>query len=98
MSFLHLQLHSHFLQTHKNKLFFGQCFRIVHLIQFDREETQTMLGIYSFNLGRGAYYNMGFRFMKDFTTNIKNTAGEYVDNKIPAFVTSYHTYAQDELF
>ena len=73
-------------------------FSIILLIQFDGEETQTMLGIYSFNLGRGAYYNMGFRFMKDFTTKIKNTAGEYVDNKLPAFVTSYHTYAQDELF
>lgn len=73
-------------------------FPIILLIQFDGEETQTMLGIYSFNLGRGAYYNMGFRFMKDFTTKIKNTAGEYVDNKLPAFVTSYHTYAQDELF
>lgn len=73
-------------------------FPIILLIQFDGEETQTMLGIYSFNLGRGAYYNMGFRFMKDFTTKIKNTAGEYVDNKLPAFVTSYHTYAQDEMF
>ncbi|WP_418880077.1 hypothetical protein, partial [Waltera sp.] len=73
-------------------------FPIILLIQFDGEETQTMLGIYSFNLGRGAYYNMGFRFMKDFTTKIKNTAGEYVDNKLPAFVTSYHAYAQDEMF
>ena len=73
-------------------------FPIILLIQFDGEETQTMLGIYSFNLGRGAYYNMGFRFMKDFTTKIKNTAGEYVNNKLPAFVTSYHTYAQDEMF
>lgn len=73
-------------------------FPIILLIQFDGEETQTMLGIYSFNLGRGAYYNMGFRFMKDFTTKIKNTAGEYIDNKLPAFVTSYHTYAQYEMF
>lgn len=73
-------------------------FPIILLIQFDGEETQTMLGIYSFNLGRGAYYNMGFRFMKDFTTKIKNTAGEYVNNKLPAFVTSYHVYAQDEMF
>lgn len=73
-------------------------FPVILLIQFDGEETQTMLGIYSFNLGRGAYYNMGFRFLKDFTTKIKNTAGEYVDNKLPAFVTSYHAYGQDEKF
>lgn len=73
-------------------------FPIILLIQFDGEETQTMLGIYSFNLGRGAYYNMGFRFLKDFTTKIKNTAGEYVENKLPAFVTSYHAYEQDEKF
>lgn len=73
-------------------------FPIILLIQFDGEETQTMLGIYSFNLGRGAYYNMGFRFLKDFTTKIKNTAGEYVDNALPAFVTSYHAYGQNEKF
>lgn len=73
-------------------------FPVILLIQFDGEETQTMLGIYSFNLGRGAYYNMGFRFLKDFTTKIKNTAGEYVDNKLPAFVTSYHAYGQEEKF
>lgn len=73
-------------------------FPVILLIQFDGEETQTMLGIYSFNLGRGAYYNMGFRFLKDFTTKIKNTAGEYIDNKLPAFVTSYHAYRQDEKF
>lgn len=73
-------------------------FPIILLIQFDGEEFQTMLGIYSFNLGRGAYYNMGFRFLKDFTTKIKNTAGEYVDNPLPAFVTSYHAYGQNEKF
>lgn len=73
-------------------------FPCILLIQFDREETQTMLGIYSFNLGRGAYYNMGFRFLKDFTTKIKNSTGEYVDNALPAFVTSYHAYGQNEKF
>lgn len=73
-------------------------FPCILLIQFDGEETQSMLGIYSFNLGRGAYYNMGFRFFKDFTTKIRNTAGEYIDNQLPAFVTSYHAYGQNEKF
>lgn len=73
-------------------------FPCILLIQFDGEETQTCLGIYSFNLGRGAYYNMGFRFLKDFTTKIKNSTGEYVDNALPAFVTSYHAYGQNEKF
>lgn len=73
-------------------------FPCILLIQFDGEETQSMLGIYSFNLGRGAYYNMGFRFLKDFTTKIKNSQEEYVDNPLPAFVTSYHAYGQNELF
>lgn len=73
-------------------------FPVILLIQFDGEETQTMLGIYSFNLGRGSYYNMGYRFLKDFTTKITNSAGEYVDNPLPAFVTSYHAYGQNEKF
>lgn len=41
---------------------------------------------------------MGFRFLKDFTTKIKNSTGEYVDNALPAFVTSYHAYGQNEKF
>lgn len=73
-------------------------FSIILLIQFDGEETQTCLGIYSFNLGRGAYYNMGFRFLKDFTTKIRNSTGDFVDNPLPAFVTSYHAYGQNEKF
>lgn len=73
-------------------------FPVILLIQFDGEETQTMLGIYSFNLGRGAYYNMGFRFFKDFTTKIKSGNGQYVNNPLPAFVTSYHAYEQTEKF
>lgn len=73
-------------------------FPVILLIQFDGEEKQTMLGIYSFNLGRGSYYNMGFRFFKDFTTKIKNSSGQYVDNPLPAFVTSYHVYDQTEKF
>lgn len=73
-------------------------FPVILLIQFDGEETQTMLGIYSFNLGRNAYYNMGFRFLKDFSTKITDKTGQYVDNKLPAFVTAYHAYGQNEMF
>ena len=73
-------------------------FPIILLIQFDGMSTQEMLGIYSFNLGRGAYYNMGMKFFKNFTTKIKNSAGEYIKQKLPAFITKYEVYRPNETY
>lgn len=73
-------------------------FPIILLIQFDGTSTQEMLGIYSFNLGRAAYYNMGMKFLKNFTTKIKNVTGEYVDQPLPAFITKYEAYKVNENF
>lgn len=73
-------------------------FPIILLIQFDGTSTQEMLGIYSFNLGRGAYYNMGMKFFKNFTTKIKNSSGEYIEQPLPAFITKYETYKQSESY
>ena len=73
-------------------------FPIILLIQFDGTSTQEMLGIYSFNLGRAAYYNMGMKFLKNFTTKIKNVAGEYIDQPLPAFITKYEAYKVNENF
>lgn len=73
-------------------------FPVILLIQFDGTSTQEMLGIYSFNLGRAAYYNMGMKFLKNFTTKIKNVTGEYVDQPLPAFITKYEAYKVNENF
>lgn len=73
-------------------------FPIILLIQFDGTSTQEMLGIYSFNLGRAAYYNMGMKFLKNYTTKIKNVAGEYIDQPLPAFITKYEAYKVNENF
>lgn len=73
-------------------------FPFILLIQFDGTSTQEMLGIYSFNLGRGAYYNMGMKFLKNYTTKIKNVTGEYVDQPLPAFITRYEAYKVTENF
>ena len=73
-------------------------FPIILLIQFDGTSTQEMLGIYSFNLGRAAYYNMGMKFLKNYTTKIKNVTGEYIDQPLPAFITKYEAYKINEKY
>lgn len=73
-------------------------FPCILLIKFDGTDTQEMLGIYSFNLGRNAYYNMGFKFFKSFSRRIKDTAGIYQETPCPAFITTYETYKDNENF
>ena len=73
-------------------------FPVILLIKFDKTDVQEMLGIYSFNLGRNAYYNMGFKFFKSFSLKIKDSSGAIQDNTCPAFVTTYETYKTTELF
>jgi len=52
-----------------------------------------MLGIYSFNLGRAAYYNMGMKFLKNFTTKIKNVTGLfYGDTSTTGSVPEFWTW------
>lgn len=73
-------------------------FPVILIVKFDKTDVQEMLGIYSFNLGRNAYYNMGFKFFKSFSLKIKDSFGAIQDNQVPAFVTSYETYKNTELF
>ena len=42
-------------------------FPILMFIKFSDNNTYTFLGIYSFNLGRYSYYNMGMKFLKGFS-------------------------------
>jgi hypothetical protein len=71
-------------------------FPIILLLQFDGESTETMLGIYSFNLGRGAYFNMGFQFLKSFTRKTIAGEGNYQDHSCPALVKTYEIYGKGE--
>lgn len=73
-------------------------FPIILLVRFSGESTDTMLGIYSFNLGRNSFYNMGFKFFKSFTTSTKGVDGQITEQALPAFVTNYETYEIDEPF
>lgn len=73
-------------------------FPIILLIRFSGESTDTMLGVYSFNLGRSSFYNMGFKFFKSFTVKNKTLDGQIADVSLPAFVTNYETYKENELF
>lgn len=73
-------------------------FPVILLIKFDGTDTQEMLGIYSFNLGRNAYFNMGFKFFKSFSRRIKDTAGIYQETPCPAFITTYEVYKDNENF
>ena len=73
-------------------------FPVILLIKFDGTDTQEMLGIYSFNLGRNAYFNMGFKFFKSFSRRIKDSSGVYQENPVPAFITTYETYKENEKF
>lgn len=73
-------------------------FPVILLIKFDGTDTQEMLGIYSFNLGRNAYFNMGFKFFKSFSRRIKDSSGSFQETPCPAFITAYETYKQNEKF
>ena len=42
-------------------------FPILLFIKFSDKNTYTFLGIYSFNLGRYSYYNMGMKFLRGFS-------------------------------
>ena len=73
-------------------------FPVILLVKFDKSSSEEMLGIYSFNLGRGAYYNMGMKFFKNFTSTKKNVDGTFVEERVPAFIKSYETYSPNERF
>lgn len=71
-------------------------FPVILLMQFKGESSPTFLGIYSFNLGRYSYFNMGFNFLKSYSRRKKNAADEYVDENPPALVDTYVPYERTE--
>lgn len=71
-------------------------FPIIVLVRFAGETSPTFLGIYSFNLGRFSYYNMGLNFLKSYSRRKKNAQGEYDDEIAPALVDAYVPYNRNE--
>lgn len=71
-------------------------FPIILMINFAGETSPEMLGIYSFNLGRYSYYNMGLSFFKSFSRRTKNEQEEWVDNPTPALIDNYEFYERTE--
>lgn len=71
-------------------------FPVILLMRFPGESSPTFLGIYSFNLGRYSYFNMGFNFLKSYSRRKKNAADEYNDESTPALVDAYVPYERTE--
>lgn len=64
-------------------------FPVLLLIRFaDSTQGYELIGIYSFNLGRYSYYNMGLKFLKEYARN----------EVLPALVDHYIEYGKDEGF
>ena len=71
-------------------------FPVIVLVRFSGESSPTFLGIYSFNLGRYSYFNMGLNFLKSYSRRKKNAQGEYDDEIAPALVDAYVPYNRNE--
>ena len=73
-------------------------FPIILLIKFDNSSETEMLGMYSLNLGRAAYYNMGMKFFKHFTSTERQADGSLIKRGTPCFITDYESYGPNEKF
>ena len=74
-------------------------FQIILMVTFKNETSPEMLGVYSFNLGRYSYYNMGLSFFKSFSRRKKNEiTGEWIESSAPAVIRNYDFYKREETF
>ena len=69
-------------------------FPVILIMTFAGESSPTLLGIYSFNLGRYSYFNMGFNFLKSFSR--RKSVNNYEDEGTPALIDTYEPYEQGE--
>ena len=67
-------------------------FPFILLINFGGNDLR-LIGIYSFNLGRFSHYNMGFKFLKNFTRRENENA---TDKGCPSIVYDYTEYDASE--
>lgn len=71
-------------------------FPVILLMRFDGEQKTELVGIYSFNLGRYSYYNMGLRFLKAFSRRDRTEPS--VNVVCPALIDHYEEYGLNESF
>ena len=72
-------------------------FQIILMVTFQGNTQPTMLGIYSFNLGRYSYFNMGLKFFKYFSRRRYNVISqEYEQYAAPALIDYYDYYTTTE--
>lgn len=77
-------------------------FPILLLIKFnpkgmtDASATEQLMGIYSFNLGRYSYYNLGLKFFKYFSRRQLNSEGKFENKSCPAIINYYDFYTKSE--
>ncbi len=72
-------------------------FSILLLIRFAQTDKDELLGIYSFNLGRFSFYNLGLKFFKYFSRRILNiTNNKFEEPGCPAIVNYYDFYRNTE--
>lgn len=71
-------------------------FPVLLFIRFDKSNSFDLIGIYSFNLGRFSYYNMGLSFLKEYSRRAPDNPSLEVD--CPALVDHYVEYGRNEIF
>lgn len=71
-------------------------FPVIVLIKFSDKNDYDLVGVYSFNLGRYSYYNMGLSFLKAFSR--RRVSENPLEESCPALVDYYEEYSRNERF
>lgn len=71
-------------------------FPVLVFIHFANSNSYDLIGIYSFNLGRYSYFNMGLSFLKEFSRRSPDNPSLEVG--CPALVDHYVEYGRNESF
>ena len=58
---------------------------------------EQLMGMYSFNLGRYSYYNLGLKFFKYFSRRQLNSDGKFENKSCPAVIDYYDFYTKSEV-
>lgn len=71
-------------------------FPVIVLIKFSDKNDYDLIGMYSFNLGRYSYYNMGMSFLKSFSR--RSVSENPIESSCPSLVDYYEEYPRNERF
>lgn len=71
-------------------------FPILLMIKFKEMGAPKIYGIYSFNLGRYSYFNLGLKILKNFSRRKLTNNGEINESLAPALINYYDYYQPNE--